>query len=298
MADKEKTIKNTYTTYVGPDDLFTIAEQIDQCCEEVNVDICADVGRTEIYYAADSDEWEEKLDELKAKYKNAQSIIVETVGPNGPCGKKYTRWTENRGCCDGVSALVWDEAESVNVMSPDSSGVVVITGGRLPLSIKIRGVGFYLDASHKIKDGYSNSFSFRVFTNSDACGTALITVSDGCSEVVGDIKSTNGSYSGTCYAYDYIIYNEYPFSSPNVGFSSQCTIASIPGTDSPSYQVSLIVYAWSGTKWLQAGSFISDFLSKSSVDPIIDFMGNYYKTFTNDTTEPYTVNPCGCVWGC
>lgn len=193
MAEKNKTIRKTHVTYVGPDDLFTVDEQIEQCCKEVSVDICADVGKTEAYTAASGEEWEEKLEELRAKYPGA-NIIVKTVGPSGPCGKKYTEWSTNESCCDGVSPIVWDDENSVEVMSPDSYGGVVVTGGKSPYTWSIRGKGFAFSDDGTIRDAVTEGSTITVFALSDACGSANIYVTDGCSSAGGAIRSTDGQW--------------------------------------------------------------------------------------------------------
>lgn len=233
-------------------------------------------------------------------YPEGTAFVI--VSPSdGQCGEYLIEQVVNAlQCCDGVPPLVWDYEESVDVMAPESRGVIVVTGGRMPRTVKVRGKGFYLDAAFTQRDGLVSSESFYLYTSDEACGIAYITVIDGCSSVLGAVRSTQGVYNGTCYAYSYHIEDfNYTFSSPNikhVGCSGLNIIDT--GADAPSRNAEFAVYRWNGSTWGRV-AFINDFLSKSSCDALVAYMDQYYHTcFAGDTTPPNTVNPCGCIWEC
>lgn len=117
------------------------------------------------------------------------------VGPqNGVCGELII---EQRlfplDCCDGVPPLIWDDINSAKVIADDSSGVVMVTEGCLPLIVSVRGSGFWLNTHHTIRDAIINSRSITVYT-SDACGTAHLYITDGCSSVNGRVRSSDGQW--------------------------------------------------------------------------------------------------------
>lgn len=191
-----KRILNTYTDYKYPTDLFTEAEQIDQCCEKVDCDPCVEVGKVEVYNSAESEELDLPGMLASARAENPDKYITGAklidVGPTGPCGEMHTTWTGRLNCCDGVEPLVWDSDNSVGIIADMSSGIVVVTGGRLPFQVSVRGSGFYLDQKNA-REGVVDGRNIRIYT-SDACGSCTVTISDGCSVVVHKIKSTNGQW--------------------------------------------------------------------------------------------------------
>ncbi len=116
--------------------------------------------------------------------------------PAGICGE----WTiEQRimgtNCCAGVEPLAWDWDESAEVVAPSSVATVEVSGGgRFPCDWIIVGQGFWLDAERSTKRLYSAGTMAHVFTDATACGGADIYVSDGCSQTMGSIRSTNGRW--------------------------------------------------------------------------------------------------------
>lgn len=198
-----KRILNTYTEYVEPLDTFTEDEQMDQCCETVLADLCADVGKTEAYESADSSELD--LDALLNEARAANpgltinGVQLIDVGPTGDCGEKHTEWTGRLNCCDGVEPLEWDSDNSIDVIVDDSKGIVSFTGGKLPLTVSVRGSGFFINAKGD-RDAVLSGRSFFIYTG-DACGTGSYTVTDGCTTAKGTVKSTDGVWEGDCTVY-------------------------------------------------------------------------------------------------
>jgi hypothetical protein len=120
-------------------------------------------------------------------------VKITFVARKNPCGEKLTKQdTSPNNCCEGVELLGWDSSESATVISDMSSAVVVVTGGRPPFNVSIRGSGFYLDNQNS-RDGIVDGRSIRIYTSA-ACGCGVITVSDGCSVVSGVVRSDNGRW--------------------------------------------------------------------------------------------------------
>lgn len=138
---------------------------------------------------------QETIDKLTNEWPGPIEFIG--VGPDGPdgCGKIYYEQKVNRRpCCDEVEPMAWDSDFSVEILAPGTRGIVGVIGGRPPYSWSIRGTGFALNAEGTIRDGVSNDSRIWVYAGPDACGTAQITVDDGCSVVSGLIRATVGRW--------------------------------------------------------------------------------------------------------
>lgn len=187
---------------------FTRDEQIDQCCEPVSVDECADVGKVSPFVSRDQEEWDFDPDEIAAGYAKTYGdkflgYELHQVGPKGNCGEKHETWQDRLNCCDEVEPLVYDTDNSVSVLSPGTRGVVEFTGGKLPVLVQIMGNGFSLDG-YNTREAWAYSRSFYVYAHEFACGTAPITLDDGCSTAQGSVRSTQGQWLGGCYTYTWM----------------------------------------------------------------------------------------------
>jgi hypothetical protein len=198
MSGPVKRIIETEIEYVDPtgDELFTEEEQLDQCCEEVDVDVCADVGKVSRFISRDQEEWNFDPDELAIPYQQQYGekflgVDLHAVGPQGDCGVKEETWEGRLNCCDEVEPLVYDKDNSVEVLDQGRSGIVRFIGGRLPAFVKVRGNGFNLDG-YSMREGWTYSRSFRVYADSFACGAGPITIDDGCTITEGWIRSATG----------------------------------------------------------------------------------------------------------
>ncbi|MCB2218050.1 MAG: hypothetical protein KQH59_18465 [Desulfobulbaceae bacterium] len=191
---------------LSEEERFTEEEQLDQCCEEVSVDECADVGKVSRFISRDQEEWDFDPDALAAEYeqqygKRFLGVELHAVGPQGDCGVKEERWEGRLNCCDEVEPLVYDFDDSADVLVPGTSGVIRFTGGRLPVLVSVRGNGFSLDGYNQ-RDGWVDgpTRAFRVYAHDFACGTCPITLSDGCSVDSGEVRATVGQWDGFCNA--------------------------------------------------------------------------------------------------
>lgn len=162
------------------------------CCDppEVPLPICKTLYRQN---GGGKEIDKETLTELTSQYGN-QLKLVPVTPEDGDCGiTKTTQVLVSKNCCDVTPPLVYDDENSAEIITDQSSGLVFVSGGRYPLTVSVRGNGFYLDNNRSIKDGYVYSNQFLIYT-ANACGACQVTVSDGCSSVVGYIRSDNGQW--------------------------------------------------------------------------------------------------------
>lgn len=111
------------------------------------------------------------------------------------CGSIIMRmWVPQRNCCEDIAPLEWDYENSIEVLSPSSSGRVYVNGGVNPRVCKVAGQGFWLDSGFTKKSAVMVGNNFDVYTNSEACGNCKITVTDDCSMVVEYIRATVGRW--------------------------------------------------------------------------------------------------------
>jgi hypothetical protein len=81
----------------------------------------------------------------------------------------------------------------------DQSGVAKISfiGGRLPYTWEISGNGFWLDDQYTQTTTLTDTYSTLIYADEDACGSALITVTDDCGTTgEGSIRATEGRWTG------------------------------------------------------------------------------------------------------
>lgn len=124
------------------------------------------------------------------------------LGPITPAGCG-TRYTETKivphNCCDEVEPMVKDIANSVDVLTPNTSGIVGVIGGSGNYKWSVRGVDLWLDANHTLRDGETNTPLTYVYAGPNFCGYGPIHVDDGCSVVDVGVRSTVGKWVGGTY---------------------------------------------------------------------------------------------------
>ena len=120
--------------------------------------------------------------------------IVPVSPPGGICGTwKITQEIRSNNCCDGVEPLAWDGDVSPEVMAPNSAVVIGVTGGgKYPYQWSVLGEGIQFQNGAKKITTTGNQV--RLSALPLACGMAEITVTDGCTTVVGYIRSTAGKW--------------------------------------------------------------------------------------------------------
>jgi len=120
-------------------------------------------------------------------------IGLGPITPEG-CGTRYEETKVlHHNCCDEVEPMAWDTANSVEVLAPNTSGIVGVTGGHPPYYWSVRGNGFSLDGG-TLRDGVTDTPYVRIYAHSMACGIAPVEVFDGCSVVNDVVRATVGSW--------------------------------------------------------------------------------------------------------
>lgn len=122
-------------------------------------------------------------------------IGLGPITPEG-CGTRYEETKVlHHNCCDEVEPMAWDTATSVEVLAPNTYGIVGVTGGSGTYHWSVRGNDFWLDANHTLRDGTTATPYTRIYAGANACGVAPITVDDGCSAASGLIRATVGRWN-------------------------------------------------------------------------------------------------------
>jgi len=124
----------------------------------------------------------------------ANARFIPVPPPGGICGEWIIRQQiSSNNCCDGVDPLVWDTSVSPETMTPNSSVIIGVTGGgKYPYIWEVSGYGFqFQNGSTKM---ITTGNQVRISALPIACGSARITVTDGCTTVVTDIRCTAGQW--------------------------------------------------------------------------------------------------------
>jgi len=194
-------IINTYREPVPPSDVLSPEDILRICCKPTPVDECSEVGRLSPYEGADAEhrDFDEQaaLEQARAENPGKRIIGVRAEGigarPGQPCGEMHEKWTGALNCCDEVEPMVWDSANSVEVLADLTDGWVFVTGGTKPYHWSIRGQGMTFDGWN-LRDAITDAPCIRVYAGEYACGWSPIEVTDGCSTVLGGVRSTNGAW--------------------------------------------------------------------------------------------------------
>lgn len=124
--------------------------------------------------------------------------IVPVSPPGGICGEHITEQRlMSNNCCDGVAPLAWDSSISPEVMSPGGTAMVAVTGGgRYPYVWTVSGQGFSFPGGRRTWTTTGPEMTLQA--GPDACGTAAIIVTDGCSSIQGHVRATTGQWTNGC----------------------------------------------------------------------------------------------------
>lgn len=186
----------TKTVYAEPGPPYKTAEQMTElCCEPRPKLQCREKVVGDIQ--PDTSKALENLGlTLDANGRDQNGRLVKLVYKErkNPCGKIVHRYKiEQKNCCDEVEELAWNDEETAKTVTPGGRAYVTVTGGRLPMFVKVRGNGFTLDG-YNLRDGWVYGRSFWIYAADFACGYGPITVDDGCSVLKGGIRSTLGGW--------------------------------------------------------------------------------------------------------
>lgn len=177
----------TETRHTDPPDYKTSAEMSDICCSQKGALPCRETVTPWDGYGQE---------DVRKKLHLNDEVEIRYVARKNPCGELATKYdTTSNNCCDGVEQLAWDDDATPDVLARGSSLYAVFYGGRAPFSVSIRGNGFYLDAANTVRDMITGSRVVRIFANSAACGSAILSVGDGCSSAGTSIRSDLGIWT-------------------------------------------------------------------------------------------------------
>lgn len=91
-------------------------------------------------------------------------------------------------CCDDVDEMTWDSSTSASTINRETSATVAVQDGRGTYTWSVSGTDVTLE--NETTTGTSNT----LIAGASACGTAVITVEDGCETVVtGEVRVVEGS---------------------------------------------------------------------------------------------------------
>lgn len=123
-----------------------------------------------------------------------QAVRFVPLTPDGGICGEHTIEQRIMGnnCCDGVPELVVSDELSITVLSPPSNGYMFFSGGQRPVEVVIRGEGFDFGSGRK-KLTTTDSV-VRVYARDQACGVAIVEITDGCTSATGTVKSTIGQW--------------------------------------------------------------------------------------------------------
>lgn len=122
-----------------------------------------------------------------------KTTMIGVPPKDGVCGEVTVNQIKiPNNCCEDVDPIVWDDDNSAEIIADNSYGYVSVTGGGPLLTWTIRGNGFGIWGNKRTYTTTSRNISV---STEDACGTAIITVTDGCSSVIGYVRSTDGNWT-------------------------------------------------------------------------------------------------------
>lgn len=232
--------------------------------------------------------------------EGTQFVIVAPA--DGKCGEWVIEQIVNaKNCCEGVPPIWWD-GDSASIIAPSDEGTIIIGGGDgRPLTVKVRGNGFYLDEARTIRDAVVDT-PFSIFTGDGACGSAAVYVTDGCSNTGGTVMCTNGVWVGDCYAYDHYIDDVISESPGGIVGLNLCADIYFPGGSSTNSCIAWFVVSkwfpgtaeWGSVDVLNPGRY-----DRVSMEAMIAATSGYQQE-PNESTNPPDGSSCGetCKWIC
>lgn len=255
------------------------------------------------------------IEQVRTLYGDDVEIL-----PVGPPGGICGTWTKRQqiisnGCCEGVPALAWDSAVSPDVISPNSAVVIGVTGGgKYPYQWTISGKGFQFQNGSRSIETTGNQVRLSALVV--ACGTAFVTVTDGCSTAHGVIRCTSGKWAGNCLVlkvdtWASTLQDRWRTTSVYGGCAIITTDDDYHNTPSPGVNVAVnsVMYEWVTDRW-QAGAVgwptidgVAIMLESSLLEALAVVRGNIAVVLNgslpdtpNGTTSCASIGPC--AWVC
>ncbi len=155
-------------------------EYEDVCCVPGNPPACREV------YGVYSGGKKPDKDSLRSRF--GQNVILVPLGPkHGACGKWVKKWKKpNISCCEGVAKLEIDYENTDWEVEYTRDARLTAVGGRPPYHWKCSG-GYVL--RDRVREAQTLTPENNVFVEYEgACGDAIVTLDDGCTEVTFQIS--------------------------------------------------------------------------------------------------------------
>lgn len=128
-----------------------------------------------------------------------ETVAFAPVDPkDGICGDIINVFEVNPlSCCgaENYEDLNVDWSESADIIAPGSYAYIYWTGGLDTVTITISGSGFYLNEDMTVRSATVEGKGIAIYTNYASCGTANITITDGCTTATAGLAGTEGSWN-------------------------------------------------------------------------------------------------------
>nr|WP_321465168.1 hypothetical protein [uncultured Desulfobulbus sp.] len=227
----------------------------------------------------------------------ANARFVPVPPPGGICGEWIIRQKiASNSCCDGVEPLVWDSSVSPEVMAPNSAAVIGVTGGgKYSYRWSVSGSGFQFANGAKAIETTGNQVRLSALVG--ACGSAVVTVTDGCSTVTGYLRCTAGRWRFMASFYpQWTIYYDIPgvYDCVTNGYSGTTEIPAnrFSGKYAMSYGYPQPVddgatMDWGAARWC---SNSADVVGSAVTDPIVGVFGWEAIIYAVDVGDHYRLS--------
>jgi hypothetical protein len=164
------------------------------CCRDGQGNPCGEWTMPKPAKAMDKDEQE--IIQANHPDYSVDFVGIQPCGEEG-CGKYIVHPSaQAHNCCPNYPALAWSRLNSIPVIAPGKSGWVAVTGGHAPYHWVVGGTGFTLGKSHK-REVYTDYPVVLINAEPSSCGSAPVTVDDGCTQTTGYVRSTLGKWFET-----------------------------------------------------------------------------------------------------
>jgi hypothetical protein len=127
----------------------------------------------------------EEFDEADHPHKIGDYFAAQVVATTA--SGETCAWDISVSNCPPETALEWDYDSSPETIGQDDSVTVYIIGGSGPFKWEVSGTGYTLT------DAETSGRQNTLISDSGSCGSAIITVIDGCDDsVIGSVRNTTG----------------------------------------------------------------------------------------------------------
>ena len=164
------------------------------CCKTTEALPCCE--KVEVWEGYNDDEIAKKLNlNLDAQGRDEQGRYVEIrrIPRSKPCGEKVTRYNvDPRSCCEEAEPVVWNAESTPDVLPHGETIWMYADGGIPPYRFSVTSHGLFFDDGRRT---YETLWPIvRLHAGETFCGSAVVKVSDGCSEATTFVRSDIGQW--------------------------------------------------------------------------------------------------------